>query len=181
MHTLSAMAKALNRDPRFLRGLMTRFELPLFPGAGYSDSYLEFLRTLLRLRALNISESSLLDLWRVEKALLRLLHADSTGSPTWFLDACGPTGHANRRLLLSNFDMGLTLDSNVVQLGLNFRQQAPELFSDQEMSADIRAILHRYIKLHKPIISAIRAEIPHLRTTLRFARSKTKTPTPPDP
>lgn len=171
MHTLTAIAKSLNRDPRLLRGLMTRFELPVFPGAGYSDSYREFLRTVLHLRALNVAEGSLLDLWRTEKALLRLLHADSTGSPTWFLDACGSTGNANRRLLLSNFDVGVPLDSNAVQLGLDFRQQAPELFPDKEMSADELALLRRYCDLHKPIVAAIRAELPHLRATLAFARS----------
>ncbi len=71
MHTLTSIAKTLKRDTRMLRGLMTRFELPVFPGAAYSDPYREFLRTILYLRTLNISEASLLGLWRAELPHLR--------------------------------------------------------------------------------------------------------------
>jgi len=172
MHTLDAIAKALHRSPLALRGLMSKFELPVLRGAGYSDCYREFLRTLLHLRTLNVAEAAVLDLWRIEKALLRLLHADSTGSTTWFLDACGSTGNANRRLLLSNFDVGVALDSNAVQLGLDFRQQAQELFPATEMSVDELAILRRYCEQHKAIVAAIRAEVPQLRATLAYARTK---------
>ena len=99
MHTLGDMAKALNRPAVYLSGLQARFELPLLEGAAYSDAYLAFIRTVVYLRALFISEEALRDLWHIEKKLLALLHADSTGSPTWFLDACGQTAHRNRRLL----------------------------------------------------------------------------------
>ncbi len=78
----------------YLHGLQARFELPTFEGAGYSEAYLEFLRGIISLRVLNVSEESLRDLWRLEIKLLQLLHVDSTGSKTWFLDSCGQTGHS---------------------------------------------------------------------------------------
>src|ERR1035437_10599621 len=109
MHTLGDMAKLLNRSPVYLAGLQKRFELPALDGAGYSDSYLAFLRTIVFLRLFNVSEESLRDLWHLEKKLLQLLHLDSTGSPTCFLDACGPATHSRRRLLLTNRDMGVAL------------------------------------------------------------------------
>jgi hypothetical protein len=37
---------------------------------------------------------------------LILLHADSTGSPTWFLDSCGATTSPKHRLLLTHHDVG---------------------------------------------------------------------------
>ena len=79
MNTLGDMAKALNRSPVYLHGLQARFELPVCEGAGYSSAYLEFLQTVVFLRVLNVSESSLRDLWHLEKKLLQLLHVDSTG------------------------------------------------------------------------------------------------------
>ena len=111
MHTLGEMAKALNRSAVSLHGLQDRFDLPKFEGATYSEAYFAFLRTLVFLRILNVSEGSLRELWNLEKKLLQLLHVDSTGSPTWFLDACGRTTHLRRRLLLTNHDMGVALPS----------------------------------------------------------------------
>ena len=105
--TLGEIATALNRSAVYLHGLQSRFELPAFKGAGYSQAYLAFLRTLVLLRTLCISEETLRDLWHIEKKLLQLLYVDSTGSPTWFLDACGQTSHPKRRLLLTNHDLGV--------------------------------------------------------------------------
>ena len=97
------------------------------PAPTTRGAYLALLRTVVFLRLFNISEESLRDLWRLEKKLLQLLHVDSTGSPTWFLDSCGPTTHRRRRLLLTNHDMGVALPSGTFQLGLNFATDLPEL------------------------------------------------------
>jgi hypothetical protein len=120
MNTFGDMAKALNRFPVQLSTLQKQFALPAFEGAAYSDAYQTFLRTVISLRTLNVSDSALLDLWDLEKKLLQLLHADSTGSATWFLDECGRTTHPNCRLLLTNYDIGMSLDAQGVQPGLNF-------------------------------------------------------------
>ena len=122
MHTLGDMAKALNRSQLYLREVLKRFEVPLAKDDRYSAATLAFLRTVIFLRTLNISEERLRDLWHLEKNLLQLLHVDSAGSPTWFLDACGLTSHPRRRLLLSNFDLGFALPARAVQLGLNFAE-----------------------------------------------------------
>lgn len=57
----------MNRAAVYVSGLQARFELPVVQGAAYSSAYLEFLRTLVRLRTLNISEEALRDLWHLEK------------------------------------------------------------------------------------------------------------------
>lgn len=163
------MAKALNRSPVYLRGLQDRFELGTPVGAMYPGCYLAFLRTVVFLRILNVPEEALRDLWHVEKKLLQLLHVDSTGSPTWFLDACGQSHHAERRLLLSQHDMGIPLDSGSVQLGLDFASTAPELFGSQEMGEDVVRVLGQYLRLHARIRSMVTHEAPLLKEALRWS------------
>lgn len=168
MHTFGELAKALNRAPVYLSGVQARFELPAFQGADYSLAYLEFLRTITALRALNIPEESLRDLWRLEKKLLQLLHVDSAGSKTWFLDSYGVTTHRERRLLLTNHDIGVPLTATEVQTGLNFSDSLPELFAGQEMGEDAMRVLRECLKLRALIVAAIVTELPHVRKVTRF-------------
>jgi hypothetical protein len=171
VHSLGDMAKALNRSAVVLHGLQTRFELPAFEGAGYSTAYLAFLRTVIALRTLNIAEDTLRNLWRLEKKLLQLLHVDSTGSPTWFLDSCGSTSHPDRRLLLTNHDLGIPLTTSEVQTGLNFSNKLPELFPGGDMGEDALRVLRDCLKHRDRIHTDIAAELPHLRATLKWAAS----------
>lgn len=91
MHTLGDMAKALDRPVVCLTSLRKRFELPVFAGAGYSDAYLALLQTALALDMFAIGIDRQVRRWRLGKKLLELLHVDSAGSKTWFLDSCGAT------------------------------------------------------------------------------------------
>lgn len=133
MQSLGDMSKSLNRAAVYVSGLQVRFELPVMEGAAYSNAYLELLRGIVALRTLSVSEESLRDLWHFEKKLLQLLHVDSGGSRTWFLDSCGATTHPERRLLLTNHDLGIPLNGSEVQTGLNFADSLPELFAAKEM------------------------------------------------
>lgn len=170
MHTFGDMAKILNRPAVYLQGLQKRFALPVLSGARYSESYLLFLRTLIALRTLNVPEETTLTLWRIERKLLQLLHADTAGSPTWFLDSCGSRRKRGHRLLLSNFDIGVYLTPGTLQLGLQFSDSAKELFSRDEMGEDALAMLDAYIKASTALRAAIPSEIPRLRTALRLAK-----------
>ena len=105
MITFGDMAKELNRSTIYLSGLQKRFDLPAFEGAAYSPAYVAFLRSIIAFRTFDIPEEILRDLWHLEKKLLHLLHVDSTGSRTWFLDFCGVAQHSERRLLLTNYDL----------------------------------------------------------------------------
>ena len=169
MHTLSSMAKELNRPVIILSGWQARFELPVGKGTCYSNSYLAFLRIVAYLRMLNVSEDSLLKLWQLEKKLLTLLHVDSIGSPTWFLDSCGLTKNKQRRLLLTNYDIGMDLRAQVLQLGLNFTQSSPELFDGKEMGEDAMRVLGQYLKLASRIQEQVSAEVPLLKNAARWA------------
>ncbi len=167
-HSLIDIGRELKRTVIYLRGLQTRFDLP--ESEGYSDAYLEFLTKLVHLRALSITEETLRNLWHIEKKLLLLLHAHTNGSPTWFLDACGATNHPERRLLLSNYDIGVEIPSKTLQLGLNFSDKLPELFTGRQMGEDGLRLLHDYLQLCTRIRSDIRTELPLLRAAIRRGR-----------
>jgi len=163
------MAGLLNRSTVYLSGLQKRFELPAYDAAGYPDAYLEFFRTVIYLRTFGLSEETLRDLWCLEKKLMTLLHVDSTGSRTWFLDACGRTTHRERRLLLSNFDLGIPLDAREVQAGLDFSDRLPELFQGKEMGEDALRVLDDCLKLEKNILKDVRSELLHVRSAVKWA------------
>lgn len=169
VYTLAEVAKALNRPAVVVTGLQNRFELPAFEGAGYPDAYLAFLRTIVYLRIFGIAEDRLLRLWHLEKKLLQLLHADSTGSKTWFLDSCGAITRRDHRLLLSNYDIGIAVPAGALQLGLNFTTAPRELFAGQEMGEDALRVLNEIIPLQASIRADVAAELPHLRQTVKWA------------
>ncbi len=169
MQSLGDMAKALNRSVVYLRGLQTRFELPVFVDADYPDAYFTFLQTVVFLRTLNVPEESLRDLWRLEKKLLQLLNMDSTESKTWFIDACGQTTHLRRRLLLSNYDIGVNLPSRTLQLGLNFTSKLPEFFAGSEMGENAIRVLGEYLKIYIRLQTGICAEAMIVRSAARWA------------
>jgi hypothetical protein len=165
----SLITKRLNRPAVVVSGLQNRFELPAFEGAAYSDAYLAFLKTLVCLRTIGIAEDRLLRLWHLEKKLLQLLHVDSTGSKTWFLDSCGAITRRDRRLLLSNYDIGIAVPAHAIQLGLNFAATLPELFAGKEMGEDALRVLNDIIPLQTAIRADVAAELPHLRETVKWA------------
>ncbi len=167
--TLAEMTQALNRPAIVITTLQHRFELPSLGSTGYSRAYFSFLQTILSLRALAISEDRSLDLWHLEKKLLQLIHVDSTGSKTWFLDSCGRTDHLDRRLLLSNYDIGIAVPAHSIQLGLDFAQRPPELFAGTEMGEDAIRVLNKIIPLQASIRADVAAELPHLRQTAKWA------------
>jgi hypothetical protein len=169
VHTLADMAGKLNRSTVYLSGLQKRFELPALEGATYTDAHLEFFRTVIYLRTFGISEETLRELWVLEKKLLTLLHVDSTGSRTWFLDACGRTTHRERRLMMSNFDLGIPLDAREVQTGLDFSDRLPELFQGKEMGEDALRVLDECLKFEKTILNNVKLELPHLRAATKWA------------
>ena len=174
MHSLSDISKSLNRPALYLSGLLSRFELPVLPGAGSPEPYLAFLRTIVILRTLNIPEEVLRDLWHLEKKLLQLLHVDSTGSRTWFLDSCGASTFQERRLLLTQHDLGIPLTDTEIQTGLNFAASPPELFPGAEMGEDALRVLRECLKLRARIVEGVAAELPHLRGTVRWASTRLK-------
>jgi len=170
--TLGEMAKALNRPVLYVHGLQERFELPVLADGGYAPAYLACLRRIVLLRILGIAEDRLRELWHLEKKLLQLLHVDSAGSPTWFLDACGASAHASRRLLLTNIDLGREVSGGPLQLGLNFSRQVSELFASADMGEDAIRILNQCLEIQAGIKSDVALERPNIRAAARLAQAR---------
>ena len=169
--TLGDIAKALNRSPLVIRGLQERFELPVLKGAAYSHAYVACLHRIVLLRILGITEERLRELWHLEKKLLHLLHVDSTGATTWFLDSYDATTNPECRLLLTNYDLGRDISTNGLQLGLNFAQTTHELFSHAEMGEDTLLVLNRCLELQNRIKTDIDLELPNTLAATRIAQS----------
>lgn len=169
MHSLGQIAKLLNREPILLTGLQARFGVPALKGESYPAAYVEWFRRIIMLRSFSISEERLRDLWQKETKLLQLLHVDSTGSATWALDSCGATQHPERRLLLSNHDLGVPLVAGVLQGGLNFAAGLPELFPGAEMGEDALRVLGECVRLKQLILAEVAAELPQIRAAVKWA------------
>jgi hypothetical protein len=73
------------------------------------------------------------------------------------------------RLLLSNYDFGVPIPGQALQLGLDFAEKESELFAGSEMSEDAVCVLNQYLKLHRRIRSEIEAELPHVRQAAAWA------------
>ncbi|MCZ7590631.1 MAG: hypothetical protein M5U15_00095 [Kiritimatiellae bacterium] len=169
MRTITDIAKALGRSVMELQGLQARFHLPVPKGANYSDAYLECLRKLIYLRTLRVGEDTLSGLWVVEKKILQLLHVDSMGSATWFLDSCAETTHRKRRLLLTNYDMEFDLSDENIQLGLNFAPGSDELFSQKEMGGDVLRLLREFKDRRRSIARTVKKESGVLRGAVNWS------------
>lgn len=172
VHSFGEMAKVLNRSAVYLSGLQKRFELPTLEGSAYCDAYVEFLRGIIALRTFDISEETLRDLWQLEKKLLQLLHVDSTGSRTWFLDSCCATPHPERRLLLTHHDLGAPLNGSAVQTGLNFAVSLPELFPGNEMGEDALRVLREILTIRSRLLSGLATELPHVRAAIKWVQGR---------
>jgi len=151
VYSLSDIARYVNRPVIYMRGLQQRFDLKVMEGSEYPETYRQFLKSLVQLRLLGISEETLLKLWNLEKKLLQLLHVDAAGSPTWYLDSCGRKTHRRRRLLLSNYDLGVSINSAKIQLRMNFSERHSELFDRAEMGEDIFQVLERYLEIYRRV------------------------------
>ncbi|MGB6221022.1 hypothetical protein [Haloferula sp.] len=170
MYSLSEIAGILGRDRVTLLGWVKRFELPVFSKGGYPECYMSFIRSIVYLRLSQVTESQIIELWKLEFKLLRILHADSLGSATWMIDGHKQTGHEDRRLFLSRYDLGTELRSSAVQPGLDFSESESELFAGLEMGEDTLRLLDSYMKLLDPIQQRLREQAPILIAAGRWAR-----------
>jgi hypothetical protein len=168
MKSMKMMAERLGRPVLWISGVQKRFGLPVLES--YPEGYEAFLRKILHLRVLGVSGELLRDFWAVERKLIEVLHLDSQSSPTWMVDACAYPSDPNRRLLLSNIDLGFPLPATDLQIGLNFAASSPELFAGKEMGEDVLKVLQDYRTRLAAIRSAATSESRILRDALKWGK-----------
>jgi len=165
---MKQMAERLGRPVLWISGVQKRFGLPVLES--YPEGYEAFLGKILHLRILGVSEESLREFWAVERKLIEVLHLDPQTSPTWMVDACAFQADPDRRLLLSNIDLGFNLPSTSIQIGLNFTTSSPELFAGKEMGEDALRLISDYRTRLTTIRSTVASGSRILRSALKWEK-----------
>jgi hypothetical protein len=169
MRSVKNLAERLGRLIVWVRGVQKRFGLPVLES--YSEGYESFLRKIVHLRVLGVSEETLREFWAIERKLIEVLHLDPQSSPTWMVDACSYPSDPDRRLLLSNIDLGFILPATELQIGLNFAIFSPELFAGKDMGEDSLKVLQDYRTRLDGIRVSVASESKILRDALKWEKS----------
>jgi hypothetical protein len=169
MKSVKLMAERLGRPVVWVAGVQKRFGLPVLES--YPEGYESFLRKILHLRVLGVSEETLREFWDVERKIIEVLHLDPQTSPTWMVDACAFSSDPDRRLLLSNIDLGFPLPATDLQIGLNFAASSSELFAGRDMGEDALRLISDYRARLAAIRSTVASESRILRAALKWEKS----------
>lgn len=168
MKSMKLMAEGLGKPVVWVAGVQQRFGLPVLES--YPEGYQAFLRKIVHLRVLGVSEETLREFWAVERKLIEVLHLDPQSSPTWMVDACAYPSDPDRRLLLSNIDLGFPLPATDLQIGLNFAATSTELFAGKEMGEDALRLISDYRTRLSGICSTVASELPLLKGAIKWSR-----------
>ena len=166
---MKLMAEGVGRPVVWVAGVQKRFGLPVLES--YPEGYESFLRKIVHLRVLGVSEETLREFWAIERKLIEVLHLDPQSSPTWMVDACAYPSDPHRRLLLSNIDLGFPLPATEVQIGLNFAATSPELFAGRDMGEDALRLISDYRTRLAGIRSAVTSELTLLKGAFKWGKS----------
>jgi hypothetical protein len=146
-----------------------RFGLPVLED--YPVCYVAFLRKIRDLRNLGVPEDKLGQLWELERKLIEILHLDLGGGELSLIEGCSAEVDPDRRLLLSNADLGVPLMARDVQAGLDFQQRPRELFDGRDMGEDALRLLGEYRALLQEVREMVGRERKVLRGSLKWAKS----------
>jgi hypothetical protein len=145
-----------------------RFGLPVVED--YPECYLAFLLKIRDLRNLGVSEEKLGDLWDLERKLIAILHLDLGGGALSLIEGCYTEADPERRLLLSNADLGVPLMARDVQAGLDFQSRPQELFEGKEMGEDALLLLRQYQTLLQEVGELVGRESGVLKESMKWGR-----------
>ena len=165
---MKQMTERQGRPSVWIAGVQKRFGLPVL--RSYSEGYEAFLQKILHLRVLGVSEEGLREFWAVERKLIEVLHLDPQSSPTWMVDACSVAADPDRRLLLSNIDLGFPLPATDLQIGLDFSISSQDLFAGKDMGEDALKLLQDYRTRLTSIRASVASELPVLKGAILWAR-----------
>jgi len=149
--------------------MQKRFGLPVLKN--YPDCYVAFLRKIRDLRNLGVSEEKLVNLWNLERKLIAILHLDLGGGELSLIEGCTVEVDPEKRLLLSNADLGVPLMARDVQAGLDFSAgRLKELFEGRAMGEDAILLLGEYRVLLQLIRETVAREMKVIKGSLRWAK-----------
>jgi hypothetical protein len=165
----SVLSETLGRPALWITRMRKRFGLPVLED--YPECYVAFLRKIRDLRNLGVSEEKLGQLWELERKLIAILHLDLGGGELSLIEGCSVEADPDRRLLLSNADLGVPLMARDVQAGLDFQSRPLELFEGQAMGEDALRLLGEYRDLLQEVREIVGRERVVLKASLQWERS----------
>jgi len=167
---LSQLSERLGRPALWISRMRKRLGLPVLEE--YPECYEAFLRKIRDLRNLGVSEEKLGDLWDLERKLIEILNLDLGGGELSMIEGCSTEVDPDRRLLLSNADLGVPLMARDVQAGLDFSAGRPkELFEGKEMGEDALLLLREYQTLLKEVRGTVSREKRVHKDSFKWAQS----------
>jgi hypothetical protein len=146
-----------------------QFGLPVLED--YPECYVAFLRKIRDLRNLGVSEEKLSELWNLERKMIAILHLDLGGGELSLIEGCSVEADPERRLLLSNAELGVPLMSRDLQAGLDFQALPKELFEGKEMGEDCLRLLGEYRILFQEIREIVGRERKVLWNSLKWTKT----------
>jgi hypothetical protein len=168
MHS-AALSETLARPALWISRMRKRFGLPVLDD--YPECYVAFLRKIRDLRNLGVSEEKLGDLWDLERKLIAILHLDLGGGELSLIEGCSAEADPERRLLLSNADLGVPLMARDVQAGLDFQERPKELFEGQAMGEDALRLLGEYRVHMQEVKKIVHRERVVLKESIRWSET----------
>jgi hypothetical protein len=167
--TSMELSERLGRPALWIGRNQKRFGLPVLKN--YPECYSAFLRKIRDLRNLGVSEEKLVDLWNLERKIIDILHLDLGGGELSLIEGCSVEVDLERRLLLSNAELGVPLMARDVQAGLDFSAGRPkELFDGKAMGEDGLRILGEYRVLLQRVKELVGKERVVLKEGLKWER-----------
>lgn len=166
----ASLSIELGRTPLWVSRIRNRLSIPVMEE--YPETALIFMRKVRDLVNLGVSEERLATLWELERTLIRLLHLAPADDFLSMIAGCAAGADPERRLLLSNADLGVPLLARDLQPGLDFSTGRPrELFEAREMGEDALRVLGDYRSMLAGILKTVASESAVLRETLRWGKT----------
>jgi len=167
--TLSELSDRLGRPALWISRMRKQFGLPVLEQ--YPECYETFLRKIRDLRNLGVSDEKLLNLWNLERRLIDILHLDLGDGNLSHIQGCSVEADPERRLLLTNAELGVPLMARDLQTGLDFQALPKELFEGREMGDDALRILRGYSDLIQEIRATVARERKVLKEGLKWQKT----------
>jgi len=167
--TLSELSDRLGRPALWISRMRKQFGLPVLEQ--YPECYETFLRKIRDLRNLGVSDEKLLNLWNLERRLIDILHLDLGDGNLSHIQGCSVEADPERRLLLTNAELGVPLMARDLQTGLDFQALPKELFEGREMGDDALRILREYSDLIQEIRATVARERKVLKEGLKWQKT----------
>jgi hypothetical protein len=167
--TSKELSERLGRPAQWISRIQKRFGLPVLKN--YPECYSAFLRKIRDLRNLGVSEEKLVDLWNLERKIIDILHLDLGGGELSLIEGCSVEVDLERRLLLSNAELGVPLMARDLQTGLDFQALPKELFEGREMGDDALRIIREYSDLIQEIRATVARERKVLKEGLKWQKT----------